>query len=413
MLDVVTGKAMCVVDLDTVMPGSALYDFGDMVRTTTSPTLEDELDLVEGPDAHADVQGARSRLSRKRGAVPHQGRAGAHRVLGQADHVHDRHPLSSPTSSAATPTSAFIVRTTTSTAPARSSNSSRASRSRRKRCRSSRTPCKERMTPGIFAKTFARPSVGEVFRAVAKLHLRAAHFNYACAGLPSLPDAIDPALADRVRKSAAEHRVSIVGVSGTFNMIHPRREAASGTACASWRSSREPASISGTGVGHALHRHARRREHVAASPGERFTGGVEGLAGLDDQGTDHRRQARGGSRRGAGGRQRGQLGASRSTAAGRDEVPAAEDRAGSGEPVSTPATWVAPKRFFDEAFDLLGADIAVAHAKELGADGHAGEPCAGEGRSRLGALRLRIAGGEVQRANRHARLSGSGTWSRV
>ncbi|MCX6904835.1 MAG: aminoglycoside phosphotransferase family protein [Verrucomicrobia bacterium] len=33
MLDVVTGKAMCVVDLDTVMPGLVLYDFGDMVRT--------------------------------------------------------------------------------------------------------------------------------------------------------------------------------------------------------------------------------------------------------------------------------------------------------------------------------------------------------------------------------------------
>ena len=45
MLDADTGKAMCVVDLDTVMPGCALYDFGDMVRTTTSPTLEDELDL--------------------------------------------------------------------------------------------------------------------------------------------------------------------------------------------------------------------------------------------------------------------------------------------------------------------------------------------------------------------------------
>ena len=47
MLDVVTGEAMCVVDLDTVMPGCALYDFGDMVRTTTSPTLEDELDLTK------------------------------------------------------------------------------------------------------------------------------------------------------------------------------------------------------------------------------------------------------------------------------------------------------------------------------------------------------------------------------
>ncbi|KAB2673368.1 MAG: aminoglycoside phosphotransferase family protein [Verrucomicrobia bacterium] len=45
MVDCTTGKATCVVDLDTVMPGCALYDFGDMVRTTTSPTLEDELDL--------------------------------------------------------------------------------------------------------------------------------------------------------------------------------------------------------------------------------------------------------------------------------------------------------------------------------------------------------------------------------
>ena len=45
MLDSKTGEAMCVVDLDTVMPGCALYDFGDMVRTTTSPTLEDERDL--------------------------------------------------------------------------------------------------------------------------------------------------------------------------------------------------------------------------------------------------------------------------------------------------------------------------------------------------------------------------------
>ena len=47
MLDTLTGEARCVVDLDTVMPGCALYDFGDMVRTTTSPTLEDERDLAK------------------------------------------------------------------------------------------------------------------------------------------------------------------------------------------------------------------------------------------------------------------------------------------------------------------------------------------------------------------------------
>ena len=49
MLDEASGEAMCVVDLDTVMPGLVLYDFGDMVRTTTSRTAEDEqyLDRVE------------------------------------------------------------------------------------------------------------------------------------------------------------------------------------------------------------------------------------------------------------------------------------------------------------------------------------------------------------------------------
>jgi hypothetical protein len=45
LLDDTTNEAVCVIDLDTVMPGLALYDFGDMVRTTTSPADEDERDL--------------------------------------------------------------------------------------------------------------------------------------------------------------------------------------------------------------------------------------------------------------------------------------------------------------------------------------------------------------------------------
>lgn len=45
LLDIDTEKGMCVIDLDTVMPGLALYDFGDMVRTFTSPASEDEQDL--------------------------------------------------------------------------------------------------------------------------------------------------------------------------------------------------------------------------------------------------------------------------------------------------------------------------------------------------------------------------------
>lgn len=45
MLDDATGEGICVIDLDTVMPGLAPYDFGDMVRTATSPAKEDERDL--------------------------------------------------------------------------------------------------------------------------------------------------------------------------------------------------------------------------------------------------------------------------------------------------------------------------------------------------------------------------------
>ncbi|MDD5728245.1 MAG: aminoglycoside phosphotransferase family protein, partial [Victivallales bacterium] len=47
MLDDNTGEGICVIDLDTVMPGLAHYDFGDMVRTGTSPAAEDERDLAK------------------------------------------------------------------------------------------------------------------------------------------------------------------------------------------------------------------------------------------------------------------------------------------------------------------------------------------------------------------------------
>jgi len=47
MLDETTHKGVCVIDLDTVMPGLSLYDFGDMVRTATNPAEEDEQDLAQ------------------------------------------------------------------------------------------------------------------------------------------------------------------------------------------------------------------------------------------------------------------------------------------------------------------------------------------------------------------------------
>jgi Ser/Thr protein kinase RdoA (MazF antagonist) len=45
IMDDATGEGLCVVDLDTVMPGLSLHDFGDMVRACGTRAAEDERDL--------------------------------------------------------------------------------------------------------------------------------------------------------------------------------------------------------------------------------------------------------------------------------------------------------------------------------------------------------------------------------
>ena len=45
LLDEKTGRGVCVIDLDTVMPGLSAWDFGDAVRTGANTAAEDECDL--------------------------------------------------------------------------------------------------------------------------------------------------------------------------------------------------------------------------------------------------------------------------------------------------------------------------------------------------------------------------------
>ena len=53
LLDKDTRKALCVLDLDTVMPGLSLYDFGDSIRFGAATAAEDEQDLSKmGLDLH-------------------------------------------------------------------------------------------------------------------------------------------------------------------------------------------------------------------------------------------------------------------------------------------------------------------------------------------------------------------------
>ena len=77
------------------------------------------------------------------------------------------------------------------------------------------------MQLGIFAKTFVRPTLAAVLDAVKAHGLDYVQFNMACAGLPSMPDRIDPKLCDGIHQEMLARNLTMVAVSGTFNMIHP------------------------------------------------------------------------------------------------------------------------------------------------------------------------------------------------
>jgi sugar phosphate isomerase/epimerase len=65
---------------------------------------------------------------------------------------------------------------------------------------------------GIFARTFSRPTLEETFDAVRDTGLHAMQFNLALAGGAS---------ADRIRAAAVQRGLRMVAVSGTYNMAHP------------------------------------------------------------------------------------------------------------------------------------------------------------------------------------------------
>lgn len=77
------------------------------------------------------------------------------------------------------------------------------------------------MQLGIFAKTFSGTTPDQVLSSVAKAGFRAAHYNWACSGIASMPDEISAGYAEDVTKAAANHQIKIVGLSATWNMAHP------------------------------------------------------------------------------------------------------------------------------------------------------------------------------------------------
>lgn len=76
------------------------------------------------------------------------------------------------------------------------------------------------MRLGIFAKTFSGSDPATVLAAVKAAGFDAAQYNFACSGLPSMPDAVSPEVT-RAIAAASARSVPLCAVSGTYNMAHP------------------------------------------------------------------------------------------------------------------------------------------------------------------------------------------------
>jgi sugar phosphate isomerase/epimerase len=77
------------------------------------------------------------------------------------------------------------------------------------------------MRLAIFARTFGRDTLAAALDAVVAHGLHAAQFNPALLGGPSLPESLSPAERGRVAAAHAARGITMVAVSGTYNMAHP------------------------------------------------------------------------------------------------------------------------------------------------------------------------------------------------
>jgi sugar phosphate isomerase/epimerase len=77
------------------------------------------------------------------------------------------------------------------------------------------------MELGIFAKTFPRPTLEQTLDAVASHGITHVQFNMSCVGLPTLPDKLDEGSCVWIAQMLHERGLKMAAISGTFNMVDP------------------------------------------------------------------------------------------------------------------------------------------------------------------------------------------------
>ena len=231
---------------------------------------------------------------------------------------------------------------------------------------------------GILLGTFAQGTLEAKLDAVNACGLDCVQVSLDCAGLPAMPDEISSELAVRIRRAATVRGITIASVQGTFNMSHPdgehrrtglRRLRGLAEACPKLGTSKIHLCTGTRDRENMWRRHADNdsplawREMVACvregAEIARQAGVVLAFEPEVNNVVDSAKKAR---------RLLDEIGSA--------HLKVTMDAANlfhTGELARM-------GEILDEAFALLGQDIALAHAKDLDRDGDAGHKPAGQGK---------------------------------
>jgi sugar phosphate isomerase/epimerase len=231
---------------------------------------------------------------------------------------------------------------------------------------------------GILLNTFRSGTLEARLEAAKAAGIEAVQWSMDCAGLPMMPDAIAPELAQQIRRAAAERGIKLASVAGTFNMCHPDAEQRQ-MGLRRLRVLAEACSQLGIAKIHLCTGTRDRTSMWRRHPDNDTPEAWRDMVACVRTATDIARQ-------------------SRVTLAFEPEVNNVVNSAQKarrlmdeiGSPflkVTLDAANLFPagklpqmKEILDEAFALLGKDIVLAHAKDLDHDGDAGHLPAGQGK---------------------------------
>ncbi len=233
------------------------------------------------------------------------------------------------------------------------------------------------MPIGIFTKVFERDTLAKRLDAVVAQGVDCVQFDLSCSGVDAMPDRIDPALCAGIRSDFSTHGITMSAVNGTFNMIHPelgvrregiRRLRELALACRSLGTS-VITLCTGTRDRQSMWR--RHPDNDAPEAWDDLLHAMEEALSVTEQ--------------------------TGVTLAFEPEVSNVVDSARKGrlllDTMRSPRLKVVMdganifhsgelphmRAILEEAFDLLGPDVVIAHAKDLSQDGEAGNLAAGTG----------------------------------